>query len=457
MDVVNSPLPPDLNTNRQKSLFEDLTLPPTAPLKTPDTLHLEVEPQLSNEACGCADIDLNSSTLRGLRDSTLFNEAQHATILDSSRSRPGGFLDLLERAREHILHFTETLLNQKEELIGYRVEPRDPHAVSNPNERLHHAFGNGIFSNAGSREDQAKWITEITGSDLLVQPNKTEGLKDIWNAVVGFVSPWLGSFVEHDAVQRTKEYAKSVLADPNAVLVETRHSQGAIILANALYLLRSEFFAEQRDKYSRSEWIDQGLPETQKKWRDMAARIHIITFGAAAHDFPKEIVETGNVHSFAHRDDWIARLTSTISKWIPLYKTRSGSYVEPTVLPVTDFYKGSHSLESYRADFAKFLIAEYRNEHTPLAGELIRSIQGGYFTDAVHDEVIGEIIAKNDCDTRAFAEAMLDAARSHQLGNFRLLPEHLDRMHELMRYPLLCRVNRNLSPLAQLQNARAAA
>lgn len=118
-----------------------------------------------------------------------------------------------------------------------------------------------------------------------------------------------------------------------------------------------------------------------------------------------------------------------------MHLTRGGAYVEPTVIDTSTVYTDSHSLESYRADLARFLVAEQEGEGNRCAAQFIRSVQGGFFTDAVHDEVIMELLARDNEQTKIFAKRVLDAAESGELKNYSLLQEHFQKLKQSIERP----------------------
>src|SRR5262249_6493686 len=144
--------------------------------------------------------------------------------------------------------------------------------------------------------------------------------KDLLNGAVGKVSSDLGVRAEASAAALFNEL-KNTLSDSSAPPIHIiAHSQGAIIVHNALVLLRSS-----------PKWRDL----TESAWLDLTSnRIQVTTFGAAQHQFNIQ-----GVHAYDFSSDFVVNLTN--------YAEKSILTPYPNQSNVIEVAGNTHSFNSY--------------------------------------------------------------------------------------------------------------
>lgn len=219
-------------------------------------------------------------------------------------------------------------------------------------------------------------VTEITGQRVKEVENETHGFfKDIFNSALGFVSPWLGKWVESDAVGNLSAFIYKDLHEGKSVRL-LAFSQGAILISNALASLKDEIIET----------------EGQDAWNKYSKQLSVYSFGGGTQEWLKDI----EVHSYLHVNDKPMRLTNFLSSLCkPLYWLRGTRKVEPIYLDnVGDTF--SHSIESYKSLLPQLFLKEYENNPAGLSNFLIRSIKSGLFPDTIHDQIIQTKIDEQD-------------------------------------------------------------
>lgn len=290
-------------------------------------------------------------------------------------------------------------------VIGDENNPiqADPyeHLVSNKNSNLDHIYVNGVGTDDEALTIQQNYATKIAGQATFVGLNPRSGslVRDLWNATLGFLSPELGKRAEPEVVHSLMERIKTGIAEGRELNIAV-HSHGAIVTSNALFLLKKELSA----------------PE----WKEVKDGVKITAMGAGISIWPIGV----QVRSFAHEEDPVAKLTHTLGRLRGVFSSfgffNEGRSVSPTEIEATD-WSSIHGIRGYEANFHLFLIEEYKNDGMALAVSLVQDIQEGAFADRIFNNVIREMIAREDIE---FAKALVElddagVMKNYELGDFR--------------------------------------
>jgi hypothetical protein len=227
--------------------------------------------------------------------------------------------------------------------------------------------------------------------------------RGVRNGTVGILSPVWGTQSEATAVLTAARTIERLVFEEKKQLHVVAHSQGAIILANALTNLLGP---------------DSHLNEEQRS--ALSKQITVITMGGGEHSFPTGV----SVHACAHTSDPVVRITRPVTRirdsigagiqwllkkaddqlssthparaYLPAPREGEGTQHAPTI-----FLKGDHSLQSYLENYDRFYVERYRDkderiDSTRLAHDLLHSIQSGGMSDGLHARIIRNRIAAQD-------------------------------------------------------------
>jgi hypothetical protein len=313
------------------------------------------------------------------------------------------------------LDFTGDLPRQLSVEIPQCCAPSNQRAVSRSTELL---YIHGMRVDAQDLDSHLSYLALCFGKPITVVVNGQEqplfkadsrgGIRSVGKSAAGIFSSQWGSQLEAHAVLTTARYIEKHVIDQKQALQVVAHSQGGIILGNALdHLLGPQ-----------SKLTD----ENKQQIRD---RVTILTFGSGEHFFPTGV----KVLECAHGSDPVTRITTptTVARnfivegavWLHEKLGHHSSRVArveawleslPPVIkkeraPVVHL-KGDHSLKSYLENLPEFFIERYRNaeggiDSEPLAKALVASILNGDYSDLVHARIIQERVGEGDkifCD-----------------------------------------------------------
>jgi hypothetical protein len=373
---------------------------------------------------GVASLQTDSNEIASLRDDL----TQMALVSKDFLSKVDGFYGWDENS----LDFTGELPRQLRVDIPECCQPSNSLAPTRAAELL---YVHGMRVNAEDLDLHLSYLALCFGKPITVVVNAQEqplfkgdsrgGIRSVAKSAAALLSSRWGSQLEIGPVLTAARHIEKQVLDNNQALQIVAHSQGGIILANALdHLLGPQ---SRLSDYSKQLIRD---------------RIEIFTFGSGEHFFPVGV----NVIECAHGSDPVTRITTptTVARnyiveqatWLNEKLSsfaNKGARIEawleslPVVIkkeraPMVQL-RGGHSLQGYLENLPEFFIERFREEGGDINSEklalaLVESITKGEFSDLIHARIIQERL--KECDA-LFGERLKSLCTTEGLiGDFQV-------------------------------------
>ena len=210
----------------------------------------------------------------------------------------------------------------------------------------------GIRTPLQKQSQNARELQAEINSQVEIIPNQSQGfVKDLLNASLGVLRHDWGFAAERRAVQTLASRILSSLREEKPVTV-CAYSQGTVICKDALELARNIIVKRKG----------------QQAWIENAARISVISIGAANHLWRPELK---SVTSYRVINDFVPRLTLPIAKVLSFLKRDRFIFVEPSLVSPVDMNlrSGGHSFLYYLGTLRALLKFEKINRHNHSASE----------------------------------------------------------------------------------------
>lgn len=286
--------------------------------------------------------------------------------------------------------------------------PPQFYKASNANPKLVSFFVNGIMNQAESSAASAELLAQTLGRPVFRIHNDSEyfGAKDLIGAGAGLLSDEAGLYFESSAGALAEQIAFRLQDDSESIIDLHAHSQGSVILGNALGHLRKDILQIR----SNSEW---------KKL--LNSRIRITTYGAAEHSY-----HSPTVTEYKHRFDVVPNGTGIVTYFrdkIISWLSDTPTYESTNVARIAS---ASHTFDTYLRDYPEFFVAE--NKAALKSGTIAKVIRSsillGNFSDRTHDKIIEETLSQLSAVSGdllyEFARDFLRYDKNDDLGKYKL-------------------------------------
>lgn len=273
----------------------------------------------------------------------------------------------------------------------YRIEVEPHQRAANLPERRTYVYVNGMMNPETQIRGDGHDLAVALGSSVVVVPNSSRlnAVEDVGSALAGIFSSRAGAERRREAVENVIAVTKAAM-DCGHEVVLVGHSQGAIIVGNALSELESR--------------------STPEEWSHVCAVVKVVCFGTALHDFPWGI----DAVAYSHEGDIVSNGTRIAAG----ARRRMGISDD---VPVPEYIApgSSHVLYDYMRSLPRFLELRtgegWRAEGTLLGKAFVRSVFKGEFSDGTYGDLARQRIEAGDAD---FARTVVGALQDGKIGRF---------------------------------------
>lgn len=256
--------------------------------------------------------------------------------------------------------------------------------VRQPSTTLSSLYVNGAWVSEHQAETQANLLADSLGRNVRLVYNDTERangagffddasgrLADLFHVACGKLSSFTGRICEPAVDALAAQLFELYSSSDNPRIDIHAHSQGAVLVKNALSLLRSRLGIGDESSWSKL----------------LTSRFRISIYGDAEHGLPATVTK-----AYLHSNDVVHRGVHELEKLL------EGRMWSPDLEPlphVTTAHEGSfltaHAFESYVNNIPEFFIAEHGDDGRALADAFLVSLSRREFAPKVYQEILAEV------------------------------------------------------------------